>query len=91
MAVTPAASDSRAASSAYSPTLLPAIDTTVRAPWDSSQGRSRRRKASTPGPCRPPELSRPPTVSAVRGLGRPARGSIMIDFVVTAPILATSR
>jgi hypothetical protein len=44
-----------------------------------------------PGPCRPIELSIPLGVSAIRGVGRPARGSSMTDFVTTAPILATSK
>ena len=91
MAVTPAASDSLAASSAYSSTLPPAIDTTARAPRDSSHGRSRCRKASIPGPCRPIELSIPLGVSAIRGVGRPARGASITDLVTTAPILATSK
>src|SRR5690242_11622759 len=90
-AVTPEASDSRAASSAYSSTLPPAIDTTARAPRDSSQGRSRCRNASMPGPCRPIELSMPLGVSAIRGAGRPARGASITDLVTMAPILATSK
>src|SRR5215469_15856209 len=90
IAVTPAASDTRAASSAYSATVLPAIETTARAPRDSSQGRSRCRKASMPGPCRPIELSMPLGVSAIRGVGRPARGPSMTDLVTKAPILETS-
>src|SRR6266542_2952510 len=91
MAVTPAASDSRAASSAYSSTLPPAMDTTARAPRDSSQGRSRWRKASIPGPCRPIEFSIPLGVSAILGVGLPARGATITDLVTTAPILATSK
>src|SRR6266702_2878526 len=90
-AVTPEASDSRAASSAYSSTVPPAIDTTARAPLDSSQGRSRCRKAPIPGPCSPIELSMPLGVSAIRGVGRPLRGASITDLVTTAPILATSK
>ena len=90
MAVTPAASDSRAASSAYSATVPPAMDTTARAPRDSSQGRSRCRNESMPGPCRPIELSIPLGVSAIRGVGRPDRGPSMTDLVTMAPILDTS-
>ena len=36
-----------------------------------------------PGPCRPIELSMPLGVSAIRGVGRPDRGRIMIDLVTT--------
>src|SRR5215831_16328081 len=90
-AVTPEASDSLAASSAYSSTVPPAIDTTARAPRESSHGRSRCRKASIPGPCSPIELSIPLGVSAIRGVGRPDRGASMTDLVTTAPILATSK
>src|SRR6185437_323747 len=90
-AVTPAAAESRVASSAYSPTVLPAIDTTARAPRDSSQGRSRCRNASMPGPCRPIEFSMPLAVSAIRGVGRPAWGTSWTDLVTTAPIRDTSR
>src|SRR6516164_10557222 len=90
-AVTPEASESRAASSAYSSTVPPAIDTTARAPRESSHGRSRCRKASIPGPCNPIELSMPLGVSAIRGVGRPDRGATMTDLVTTAPILATSK
>jgi hypothetical protein len=91
IAVTPAASESRPASSAYSSTVPPAMDTTARAPLDSSQGRSRCRNASMPGPCRPIELSIPLGVSAIRGVGRPARGASITDLVTTAPILETSK
>src|ERR1700729_608711 len=90
MAVPPAASDSRAARSAYSATVPPAMETTARAPRDSSQGRSRCRNESMPGPCRPIELSMPLGVSAIRGVGRPARGPSMTDLVGIAPILDTS-
>ena len=69
----------------------PAMDTTARAPRDSSQGRSRWRNASMPGPCRPTEYSIPLGVSAIRGVGLPARGSSVTDLVITAPILATSK
>ena len=44
-----------------------------------------------PGPCRPIELSMPLGVSAILGVGRPARGASITDFVTTAPILETSR
>src|SRR5262249_57026512 len=55
----------------YSSTVLPAIDTTALAPRESSHGRSRCRKASIPGPCKPIELSMPLLVSAIRGeIGR---------------------
>src|SRR6266487_1102774 len=91
IAVTPAASDRRPASSAYSSTLPPAMDTIARAPRDSSQGRSRWRNASMPGLCRPIELSMPLSVSTIRGVGRPARGSSMTDLVTTPPIFDTSK
>src|SRR5260221_9051351 len=89
-AVTPAASDNRAASSAYSSTVLPAIDTTALAPRESSHGRSRCKNASIPGPCKPIELSMPLLVSAIRGVGRPALGASITDLVTIAPILETS-
>ena len=44
-----------------------------------------------PGPCRPIELSIPLGVSAIRGVGRPARGATMTDLVTIAPSLATSK
>src|SRR5579875_194895 len=90
IAVTPAASDSLAARPAYSRTNRPAMETTARAPRDSSQGRSRCRNASMPGPCRPTEFSIPLGVSASRGDGLPVRGSAMIDLLISAPILAAS-
>jgi len=43
-----------------------------------------------PGPCRPIELSIPLGVSAIRGVGRPARGLAITDLVTMAPILETS-
>ncbi len=43
-----------------------------------------------PGPCRPMEFSIPLGVSAIRGVGRPARGPSMTDLVTIAPILETS-
>ena len=91
IAVTPAESDRRAASSAYSSTVPPAIETTARAPLDSSHGRSRCRNASMPGPCRPIEFSIPLGVSAIRGVGLPARAASITDLVTTAPILETSK
>ena len=90
IAVTPAESDSREESSPYSRLVCPATDTNARAPRDSSHGRSRWRKPSRPGPCRPTEESRPLGVSAILGAGLPARGSSVTDLVITAPILATS-
>src|SRR5579875_150852 len=90
IAVTPAASDSLAASPAYSRTIWPAMETTTRAPRDSSHGRSRRRNASMPGPCRPTAFSRPLGVSASLGGGLPVHGSAMIDLLTSAPSLATS-
>src|SRR6266851_3766457 len=90
MAVTPAVSDSRPASPAYSRMVWPAIETTTRAPRDSSHGRSRCRNASTPGPCRPTEFSMPLGVSVSRGAGLPVCGSAMIDLLISAPTLATS-
>src|SRR6202167_6226416 len=91
MAVTPAESDRRAASSAYSSTVPPAIETTARALLDSSHGRPRCRNAAVPGPCRPIEFSIPLGVSAIRGVGLPARGASITDLVTTAPILETSK
>ena len=90
IAVTPAASDSLAASSPYSRALWPATDTTARAPRDSSHGRSRCRNPSRPGPWSPTADTRPLGVSATRGAGLPARGSSVTDLVITAPIRATS-
>ena len=90
MSATPSTSRSAWASSVYSCTELPAIDTTGRAPRSSSHGRSLARKASIPGPCRPIELSIPLAVSAIRGVGRPARGRRITDFVTTPPSVVTS-
>jgi hypothetical protein len=44
------------------------------------------KNASIPGPCRPIELSIPLGVSAIRGVGRPARTLDMTDLVTTPPI-----
>ena len=79
----------RRASSAYSATLPPAMLTTARASCSASQGRSCARNASTPGFCRPIELSMPLGVSAIRGVGRPARGRSVTDLVTTAPSVDT--
>ena len=79
------------ASLTYSSTLPPAIETTARAPRSASQARSLSRKASMPGPCSPIELSMPLGVSAMRGVGRPERGAIMMLLVTTAPISVTSK
>ncbi len=89
-APTPGSPASRAASSANSSASLPAIETTAVAPASRSHGRSCARNASMPGPCRPIELSIPDGVSAIRGVGRPERGSRRIDFVTTPPSVATS-
>ena len=75
----------RLATSANSSVDPPAMDTSARAPTDCSQGRSWLAKASMPGPCRPIELSMPDGVSAILGVGRPARGSAMTDLVTKAP------
>src|SRR5450631_4487465 len=81
------AGDSRraAATSANSPAVLPAMDTSTRAPTDLSQTRSSRAKAAIPGPCRPIELSIPLGVSAIRGVPRPDRGSASTVLVTKAP------
>ena len=50
---TPRASRSRIASFAYSSTVLPAIDTTTRAPCSTNHGKSRSMNASIPEPCKP--------------------------------------
>ncbi|CAB4683338.1 unannotated protein [freshwater metagenome] len=39
-----------------------------------------------PGPCNPIELSMPLGVSAIRGVIRPVRALLIIDFVTIAPI-----
>src|SRR4051812_45101429 len=66
------------------------IDTTARTSFSASQARSRSRNASMPGPCSPMELSIPLGVSAIRGVGRPLRGWIWIDFVTTPPMAERS-
>ena len=66
---------SRSATSPNSSAVLPAIETSTRAPTDASQARSFSTKASMPGPCRPIELSMPDAVSAIRGVPRPERGA----------------
>ena len=83
--------DSFWASSTYSSVCPPAMDTTTRAPWSCSQARSLAMNSSIPGPCRPIELSMPLGVSAMRGVGRPERGRVMIDFVTMPPSSATSK
>ena len=67
------------------------METTVRMPRSRSQRRSLAMNSSTPGPCRPIELSIPDGVSAMRGVGRPERALSMIDLVTTAPIAVRSR
>ena len=87
----PLASRSRIANFAYSSTVLPAIDTTARAPCSINQGRSRSTKISIPGPCSPIEFNIPLGVSAIRGVARPDRTFIMMDFVTMPPSSATSK
>src|SRR5260221_3786924 len=72
-AVTPAASDNRAASSAYSSTVLRSIDRTALSPRESSHGRARSKKAFIPRPCNHIDLRKPLLLSATHRLGRPAR------------------
>ena len=70
----------------YSSTLSPAIDTTTLELLATNQGMSFSRNTSMPGPCKPIELSMPLGVSAIRGVIRPVRGLLIMDFVTTAPI-----
>ena len=74
------------ASVEYSSTVSPAIETIMRAFCSAKYGTSLARKASIPGPCKPIELSIPLGVSAIRGVGRPARGLDITDLVTTPPI-----
>ncbi|CAB4703037.1 unannotated protein [freshwater metagenome] len=75
----------------YSSTLSPAMETITLALLATSQGISFSRKTSMPGPCNPIELSMPLGVSAIRGVGRPNLGLLIIDFVTTAPISDRSK
>ena len=68
MAATPGVCPTRRASSAYSPSDEPAIDTIGRASCCSSQGRSRARNASMPGPLQADRVEHPR-----RRLGHPRR------------------
>ena len=79
------------ATSPNSSAVLPAIETSTRAPTDSSHGRSSAAKASMPGPCRPMELSMPDAVSAIRGVPRPERGSRITVLVTNAPSSETGK
>src|SRR5450631_4187410 len=87
------AGDSRraAATSANSPAVFPAMETSTRAPTDLSHTRSPEANSAIPGPCRPIELSIPLGVSAIRGVPRPDRGSASTVLVTKAPSSAMSK
>ena len=87
---TPSTLASIRASSPNSSTLLPAIETIVVTLFARSHAKSFSKKDSMPGPCKPMELSMPLGVSAIRGVARPERGSIMMLLVTTAPSVDTS-
>ena len=70
----------------YSSTVSPAIETITRAFCSTRYGTSFARKASIPGPCKPIEFSIPLGVSAIRGVGRPARALDITDLVTTPPM-----
>ena len=82
---------SRSATSPNSSAVLPAIETSTRAPTEASQARSFSTKASMPGPWRPIELSMPDAVSAIRGVPRPERGAAMTVLVTKAPSSETGK
>ena len=85
IAETPGDRPSRRASSAYSPSVLPAIETTTRVPCWASQGSSVARKPSRPGFCRPTAWTRPDGVSTMRGCGPPGRGLSVMERVTKPP------
>ena len=66
------------------------METMTRAPRASSGGRSCSSQASTPGFCRPTELSIPAVASHTRGAGLPSQGKGDSDLAVTAPSAAGS-
>src|SRR5450631_733851 len=84
-------SSSAKATSAYSPAVFPAMDTSTRAPTDLSHTRSPEANSAIPGPCRPIELSIPLGVSAILGVPRPDRGSASTVLVTKAPSPAMSK
>ena len=84
-APTPAASESRRATSAYSASLVPQMFTIAGTPRSRRNGSASRTNASTPGPCRPIALSIPPRTSAMRGCAFPSQGESRIPLQVTAP------
>ena len=87
----PATPRSRRAREANSSAVSPAIETITRAFCSTNQAKSFAKNASIPGPCNPIEFNIPLGVSAMRGVARPARGLVMIDFVTTAPISRRSK
>src|SRR5450631_3539871 len=84
-------SHSAEATSAYSPAVFPAMETSTRAPTDLSHTRSPEANSAIPGPCKPIELSIPLGVSAIRGVPRPDRGSAITVLVTNAPSPAMSK
>ena len=87
----PATPRSRRASEANSSAVSPAIETMMRAFCSTNQAKSFAKNASIPGPCKPIEFNIPLGVSAIRGVARPARGLVMIDFVTIAPMSRRSK
>ena len=88
---TPGLPSSAAATWAYSSALVPQMLTMAGTPRAARKGRSSAMKASTPGPCRPMALSRPPGTSAWRGRGLPGQGRARTPLTVTAPRRETSK
>ncbi len=82
---------SRSATRANSSALRPTTLTATRAPASRRNWRSVLQNCSTPGFWRPMALSIPDGVSAIRGVGRPRRGSRLTDLVTTPPMPARSR
>ena len=81
----PATARNLRARTPYSSTVSPAIETITFTLFSTSHGISFSRNTSIPGPCNPIELSMPLGVSAIRGVGLPVRGLVIIDFVTIAP------
>ena len=89
-AATPGTPSRAAASSPNSAAVSPATFTITGVSHSAHTGAISATMRSTPGFCRPMELSIPAGVSTVRGWGLPSRGRSVTAFVTNAPSRFTS-
>ena len=81
---------SRSTTARYSSSEWPHTFTIILAFFSCRKARSRWINVSIPGFCNPIALSIPLFVSAIRGVGFPAHGTLATPFVVTAPSFSRS-